>query len=59
MTQQGSARASWGALEAPWRAAVRGPARAVNSRYQESAHLPGTAAQALEAAWDLLTAATR
>jgi hypothetical protein len=34
-------------------------ARAVNSRYQESAHLPGTAAQALEAAWDLLTDSTR
>lgn len=30
-------------------------ARAVNSRYQESAQLPGTAAQALEDAWDLLT----
>ena len=34
-------------------------ARAVNSRYQESAHLPGTAAQALEDAWDLLTDSTR
>jgi tRNA(Arg) A34 adenosine deaminase TadA len=30
-------------------------ARAVNRRYQESAHLPGTAAQALEDVWDLLT----
>lgn len=34
-------------------------ARAVNSRYQKSAHLPGTAAQALEEAWDLLTDSTR
>ena len=34
-------------------------ARAVNGRYQESAHLPGTAAQALEDAWDLLTDSAR
>ena len=34
-------------------------ARAVNRRYQESAHLPDTAAQALEHAWDLLTDSTR
>lgn len=34
-------------------------ARAVNSRYQESAHLPGTAVQALEDAWDLLIDSTR
>jgi tRNA(Arg) A34 adenosine deaminase TadA len=34
-------------------------ARAVQSRYQESAHLPGTAAQALEDAWDLLADSTR
>jgi tRNA(Arg) A34 adenosine deaminase TadA len=34
-------------------------ARAVHGRYQESAHLPGTAAQALEDAWDLLTGSTR
>jgi hypothetical protein len=33
-------------------------ARAVNSRYQESAHLPSTAAHALEDAWDLLTDST-
>ncbi len=34
-------------------------ARAVNSRYQESARLLGTAEQALEDAWDLLTGSTR
>jgi tRNA(Arg) A34 adenosine deaminase TadA len=34
-------------------------ARAVNRRYQESAHLPDTAIQALEDAWDLLTDSTR
>lgn len=30
-------------------------ARAVNRRYQQSAQLPGTAVQALDDAWDLLT----
>ncbi len=34
-------------------------ARAVSRRYQQSAHLPGTAAQALEDAWDLFTDSTR
>jgi tRNA(Arg) A34 adenosine deaminase TadA len=34
-------------------------ARAVNRRYQQSTHRPGTAAQALEDAWDLLTDSTR
>jgi hypothetical protein len=34
-------------------------AHAVNHRYQESAELPGTAAQALEDAWDLLADSTR
>jgi hypothetical protein len=34
-------------------------ARAVNSRYQKSAHLPGIAAHALEEAWDLLTDSSR
>ena len=34
-------------------------ARAVDRRYRQSAHLPGTAAQALESAWDLITDSTR
>lgn len=34
-------------------------ARAVHSRYQASAHLPGTAAQALEDTWDLLVGPAR
>ena len=48
-------------LQAMERTAPRSAAlaRAVNRRYQESAHLPGTAAQALEDAWDLLADSTR
>jgi hypothetical protein len=34
-------------------------ARAVNLRYQESANLPGTAGQALAAAWDLIADSAR
>ena len=34
-------------------------ARAVNCRYQQSAHLPDTAVQALEEAWELITGQTR
>jgi hypothetical protein len=51
MAQQGPTRASWKALEAH--------SRAVNLRYQESANLPGTAAQALEDAWDLIADCAR